>query len=150
MIVCSCDSDTRINADLSAYGDVPITISGLLDEDFTVTPNELAELDCIGMDESGETQNAGTITVTGPTLDTFLAEYGKTRDDFVKIRFYALDKYQITLKGKYLTDHDVVFSIACGDDPLPEGHQPLRLCILKAPSSYWIYAVIRIEFVTDD
>ncbi len=148
LLVCSCSGVAKVRADITTYGDTPITISGLLDEDFTVTPNELARLDCVEISESGKTEKAGNVSVVGPMLDTFLARYGKSKSDFLKIRFYASDKYQITLKDKYLTDYKIVLSLANGNDPLPVAQQPLKLFIPKAESSYWIYAVIRIEFVT--
>jgi hypothetical protein len=151
LLFCSCGNAVKVEADISAYGDTPITISGLLDEDFTVTPNELAMLDCVAMDESGKTEKAGSFSIVGPLLDTFLAQYGKSRSDFQKIRFFASDEYRITLKDKYLADDKtIVLSIANGNDPLSEGHQPLRLFIPKVQSSYWIYAVIRIEFVPEE
>jgi hypothetical protein len=147
LLLCSCSKTVKVEADISAYGDTPITISGLAGEDFTVTPNELARLECVQMSGSGKTEKAGTVTAVGPLLETFLARYGKTRSDFSKIRFYASDKYKITLKDEYLTKYQIVLSIAKGNDPLPAAQQPLRLFIPKAESSNWIYAVIRIEFI---
>ena len=144
----SCSNVVKVKADISAYGDTPITISGLSDRDFTVTPNTLAKMECVQMSGSGKTEKAGTVTAVGPLLETFLAQYGKSRSDFSKVRFYASDKYKITLKDEYLTQYQIVLSIAKGNDPLPEAQQPLRLFIPKAESSNWIYAVTRIEFIT--
>lgn len=145
LLLGSCSGSVTVKADISAYGDTPITISGLSDKDFTVTPNELAQLDCVKMTATGKTEKAGTVTAAGPLLDTFLAQYGKSRSDFSKIEFYASDKYEITLDSEFLTNYKIVLSVARGNAPLPVKEQPLRLLIPKADSHYWIYAVIRIE-----
>lgn len=142
-VLCACGSK---KADISAYGDTPITISGLADEDFTITPNELAQLECVHMSGTGKTAKSGSVSAVGPTLDTFLAQYGKTRADFTKVRFTASDKYVVALTGKHLSDWDIVLSVASGNNPLPDGEQPLRIFIPKAESSYWVYAVVKIEF----
>jgi len=133
-------------ADISAYGDSAITISGLTDETFTVTPNDLAKLDCVSRTATGATAKAGTVDAYGPLLDTFLAQYGCKTSDFHKIRLYAADGYKVVLKGEYLTDYEVVLAISCGKDPLPESQQPLRILIPEAESSMWEYAVTKIEF----
>jgi hypothetical protein len=150
LLLCSCSSVVTVKADISAYGDIPITISGIADADFTVTPNDLARLECVQMNASGKTEKAGTVNAVGPLLETFLANYGKSSSDFSKIRFYASDKYKITLKDEQLTQYQIVLSIARGNDPLPEAQQPLRLFIPKAESSNWIYAVVRVEFIAKE
>ena len=47
-------------ADLSAYADTPITVMGLTDEPFTVTPAELAQLKCVDAKARGNSDKAGT------------------------------------------------------------------------------------------
>jgi hypothetical protein len=143
---CACSS-IKVTADISAYGETPIIISGLKSEDFTVTPNELAQLKCVRMSGSGKTEKAGNVTAVGPLLETFLSHYGKSASDYAKVRFYASDKYKITLNSDYLTNYKIVLSVARGNDPLPAAQQPLRLFIPGADSSNWIYAVIKIELI---
>ena len=150
LLLGSCSNVVKVRADISAYGNTPITISGLSDTDFTVMPNDLAKLECVQMSVSGKTEKSGTVTAVGPLLETFLAQYGKSKSDFAKIRFYASDKYKITLKDEYLTSYKIVLSIARGNDPLPVAQQPLRLFIPQAESSNWIYTVIRIEFIAKE
>ena len=133
-------------ADISAYGDALITVSGLLDEDFTVTPNELAALECVSRTAVGATAKAGTVRAYGPLLDTFLARYGYSASDFYKIRFLCADEYKVVLRDEYLTDYEIVMAVAYRDGPLPEEMRPLRLLIPEAESSKWAYAVTRIEF----
>lgn len=146
-LLCGCGGKVAVQADLSDYGDSPITIRGLKDEDFTVTPNELAKLDCVERTATGATAKAGTVNAVGPLLNTFLAQYGMKMSDFKKIRFLCSDGYRSVLRDEYLTDYEVVLELAEGKDPLPEAQQPLRILIPEAESSYWAYAVTTIEFV---
>ena len=113
--------EVRLKADISAYADTPIEISGLTDEEFTVTAQELAQLE--------------------------LAQYGRSIDEFKKIRFFCSDDYKIVLKGEYLTDYEIVMALCKGNDPLPKKQQPLRIVIPEAESGKWAYGVVRIEFV---
>lgn len=144
LILCACGGSKT--ADISAYGDTPITISGLTDEEFTVTPNELSELECVSRTATGATAKAGTVNATGPLLDTFLAQYGCKAADFYKIRFLCADNYKVVLRDDYLTDYEVVMSVSSGSQPLDENLQPMRLLIPEAESNMWAYSVIRIEF----
>lgn len=125
---------------------MPIAISGLMAEEFTVTPNELAALDCVSRTATGATAKAGTVNATGPLLNTFLVHYDCKASDFYKIRFLCADGYKVVLKDEYLTDYEVVLAISSGTEPLVEGQQPLRVLIPEAESSKWAYSVICIEF----
>ena len=132
--------------DISEYGDTPIEIVGLLDEDFTITPNELAKLKFENTSAKGTSDKAGTVNGIGPSLITFLARYGKTPADFKTIRFTASDAYTIRLSGEKCAEDMVLFSISGKTSPLPKGEQPMRLIMPDADSSQWIYGVVRIEF----
>lgn len=142
LLCCGCGK----TADISDYGDRPITISGLTEDEFTVTANELLALDCVSRTATGATAKAGTVNAYGPLLDTFLAQYGCRASDFRKIRFLCDDAYKVVLRGEYLTDYEVVLAVSYGSEPLPELCRPLRLLIPEAESSMWAYAVVRIEF----
>ena len=144
LILCACGGGKT--ADISAYGDTPITVSGLTDEEFTITPNELSQLECVSRTATGATAKAGTVNATGPLLDTFLAQYGCKSSDFYKIRFLCADNYKVVLRGDYLTDYEVVMAVSSGSEPLGEGIQPLRLLIPEAESNMWAYSIVRIEF----
>lgn len=137
-------------ADISSYGETTIAVSGLADADFTVTPDELAQLACVSRTATGATAKAGTVNAYGPLLDTFLAQYNCKASDFKKIRFLCADGYKVVLRDEYLTDYEVVLAVSCGKTALPEGQQPLRVLIPGAESSMWAYAVTRIEFVRDE
>lgn len=133
-------------ADISAYQDQKIEIVGLLDEDFYVTPAELAQLECTSATAHGKTAKAGTVKAYGPTLDTFLAQYGKTVDEFRSIRCVASDDYVVTLGRASWEKYDIILSIANGSKALYDNQQPMRIVIPGANSGNWIRAVARMEF----
>ena len=56
-------------ADLSAYADTPITVMGLTDEPFTVTPEELAQLKCVDAKARGNSDKAGTVCAPNWSYD---------------------------------------------------------------------------------
>jgi len=146
ILLSSLSACSSKEVDISEYADYPIEVSGLLDEDFTVTPQELLELDCVSRTATGATEKAGTVSVKGPLLNTFLAQYGKTAADFYKIRFLCADGYKTVLKDDLLTDYEVVLAVQNSNGPLQESLRPMRLLIPEAESSTWAYSVIRIEF----
>ena len=143
LVLCSCG---KKEADISAYANETITISGLTEEEFTVTPKDLLALECVSRSATGATAKAGTVSATGPLLNTFLAQYDCAATDFFKIRFIAKDGYRTLLRDEYLSDYEVVLAASSGSEPLPEDSQPLRLLIPGAESNMWIYGVVRIEF----
>jgi hypothetical protein len=130
----------RIN--LGDYGDTPIAVAGITDEEFTVTPRELSALE-LERQSSGGSAKSGTVRAAGPSLRTFLASCGVAPEDVKLVRFFAYDEYQITLWGEDIAKWDVIMSISA----LSEGEQPLRLLIPQAESSQWIYGIVRIEIV---
>ena len=146
LLLCACGK-VKVTADISAYENTPITVSGLEEEEFEITAGELSQLDCVGRTSQGRTAKAGTVNAVGPLLTTFLEHYGKQVTDFSRIRFIAKDGYKITLKDAYLTDYDVVLAVSEADDPLSDTQNPLRLVIPGAESGMWAYGIIRIEFV---
>ena len=134
------------SADISSYADRQIRIVGLLEEDFYITPGELAEMECISATARGETEKAGTVQAYGPTLATFLEAYGKTVDEFYSIKFCAEDDYDVTLGAQTFANYDVILSIANGSEPLYERQQPLRVVIPGADSGKWVRLVTEIIF----
>ena len=133
--------------DISDYEDMPVQIIGLTEDDFEITPAGLAEMKCESGSGQGGSEKSGNVDGYGPTLDTFLAEYGKERSDFSKIIFTAKDDYKKTVWGDMLEDGKIVLSIANGEEPLNENETPMRLLIPGAESAYWVYGVVKIEFI---
>ncbi|MCD8208706.1 MAG: hypothetical protein LUD72_12270, partial [Bacteroidales bacterium] len=133
-------------ADISSYGDELIQVEGLTDEIFNVTPNELAEMDCVSDVAVGQTEKAGTVRAYGPTLETFVENYGRTLDEFYSIEFIAYDGYTSVLGKATWDKYEVILSIADGNQPLEDWRQPMRVVIPGADSGRWIYGVGMITF----
>lgn len=140
-LFCSCGK-----ADISSYKEQEITVKGLKDSDFTVTPQELMEMKCVSRQDTGKTAKAGTVKAYGPLLSTFLEEYGCTLEEIDRVRFYCKDDYKVVLKDEYLTDYEIILSAAAGKEPLAEKEQPLRILVPEAESSKWAYGITEIEF----
>ncbi len=133
-------------ADISAYGNEIIQVEGLTDEIFDVTPYELAEMDCVSDVAVGQTEKAGTVRAYGPTLETFVENYGRTLDEFYSVTFKAYDGY-ITKLGEATWDkYEVILSISEGNKPLEDWRQPMRVVIPGADSGRWEYGVGVITF----
>lgn len=137
------------NPDISAYQDMKIQVTGLQEEDFDITPAELIQMDCVSGSSEGNSEKAGTVNGYGPTLDTFLAHYGKERSDFDKILFTGKDGYKKTLWGELLDSDKILLSISNGKDPLSDSETPLRLIVPGQESSYWVYGVTQINFIEE-
>jgi hypothetical protein len=152
LIQASCTSSRtdEIAASVAEYAGSAITVSGLTDGEFTVTPGELAKLECVSASASGQSAKAGTVKGMGPSLGTFLAEYGRAPGEFRLARFIASDGYRVTLREKTLAGGEVILAIAGSAGPLPQSERPMRLIIPGADSSQWVYAVERIEFELKD
>ncbi len=136
-----------LTANITAYENEKIEIIGLTDQDFYVTPGQLSKLKMTRVIATGKSEKAGTVTGIGPTLDTFLEEYGDgaVRSDFKEVKFYAQDKYSTSLV-KTLQEDTIVLSVANGSTALEEYQQPLRIVIPEEDSSSWIRMVTAIEF----
>ena len=145
LALTACGGGTRVTADLSAYGDTPITVTGLTEEDFTVTPSELAGLECTEATATGNSAKAGTVHPVGPTLETFLAAYGKEIADLERIRFYATDGYYVGFLPESLEKYEFILAVANGDDPLGNGELPLRVVVVGGDSGKWVRMIDRIE-----
>ena len=133
-------------ADISSYENQEITVRGLEEHEFTVTPAELLEMKCVSRQDTGATAKAGTVKAYGPLLTTFLEAYGYTLEDIDRVRFYCKDEYKVVLKDEYLTDYDIILSVAAGSEALVEKEQPLRILVPEAESSKWAYGITEIEF----
>jgi hypothetical protein len=141
-------------ADFSAYANSGISISGLEEEDFLITPAELAKLDIVelsatgsGKGEHGESK-AGTVQAYGPSLETLVEAHGHSLDEYRIIRVYCKDGVASSLKPEELGDAVVILSVAKGKEPLDPYMWPMRLVIPEGESGSWNYGVMRIEFVS--
>ena len=137
--------------DFSSYADTGISISGIEEADFIVTPQELSELECVEVSATGQGRgpqgesSVGTVTAYGPTLNTFLAQYGLSQTDFSRIVFECKDGYTVVLARDAL-ESEVILTLSVDKDELAASHQPLRLVIPDESSGQWAYGILRIEF----
>jgi hypothetical protein len=141
--------------DISAYAQTGITVSGLEEGDFVVTPEELLTLKLVktsatgsGKGPNGESK-AGTAHAYGPSIETFLQAHGHTLSDFRRIVFLCKDGYSVVLKPDELKG-DVILSVASGNDPLAAYQEPLRIILPEGATHQWTFGILRIEFTLQD
>lgn len=146
LLLCGCGTPP-VEERIAPYADEPVLITGLTETDFTVTPAELAQLELETANVSGTSEKSSNVSVTGPTLETFLAQYGYTPADFSKVRFICADQYKIVLKEETLTEYDIILGIAEAKSGLTEERRPLRLLIPGEDSYKWAYGILEIDFV---
>lgn len=132
-------------ADISEYENEKILVTGLTEEDFYITPKDLSKLKLTSVTATGKSQKAGTVNGLGPTMETFLAQYGKKVSDFKQVKFSASDDYTAVLVNS-LQEKEVVLSIAKGMKPLEKYQRPLRIVIPNEDSGKWIRLVVKMEF----
>lgn len=138
-------------ADFSSYAQVGISISGVQDEDFTVTPEQLSQLPCEQVSATGQGKGpqgeskVGDVVAYGPTLNTFLQQYGLSQADFTRITFRCKDGYDVVLARDSLED-EVIMTISLSKNELQPTQWPMRLVIPDESSGQWAYGVLRIEF----
>jgi hypothetical protein len=139
---------------IEAYAQDGISISGITDEDFLITPEELIAYDCTrtaiegtGSGQAGESK-AGRIRAYGPYLEDFLASYGCSIEDFRRIRVLCKDDYTVILRPeRFEGEVDVILSVAEDKDALLPYQRPLRLVIPSESTGQWAIGVVRIEFI---
>lgn len=141
LALCAC------RADISAYADTPITVVDLTEEPFTITPGELAQLDCVSATARGNSDKAGTVQARGPLLRTLAESRGRSLDEFYYVRFSASDNYDVTINALVWDAYDVILSVSNGSKPLEERQRPLRVVIPGYDSGKWVRLVTEIRFV---
>ena len=138
-------------ADISSYEDVEIIIEGLDDEPFTVTPGQLADmkLDSVKVDVHevellpDQVQERGK--AIGPTLETFLDEFGYSIDDIRSMKVYN-GKDASTAYVHTLTEEKIVLSVANGRKALGDKEAPLRIAVADTDAGEWAGWIRRIVF----
>jgi len=135
----------RLKADISQYGEQKIKITGVLENEFYITPNELAQMKLTYVTATGRSAKAGHVKAVGPTMQTFLKQYGRKVSDFKQVKVYASDDYSTVLVDS-LREKEIVLAIAAGSEPLEEYQWPLRLVIPKDDPSRWIRLIEEMEF----
>ncbi|MDD2216645.1 MAG: hypothetical protein PHE41_08785, partial [Eubacteriales bacterium] len=101
ILIGGCGESTPDDYD---YAQQTIVITGLLDEDITVSVEELMEMESITEKAEATRFNGEKVKInaTGPTLNTLLKKYQKSQSDFTTIRFTAKDQYSIAVPKEIL------------------------------------------------
>jgi hypothetical protein len=134
----------------SLYGAGRILIHGLQDQDFDITLDDLKKLPTVTRYAEATQSNGEEIRVeaTGPLLDTLLQQYGKSQQDFSRIRFTARDSYSIAVPYDILKNCQIILSYINDGKPLEADWQPIRVVIPGVRSMYWVKDMIRIDLET--
>jgi DMSO/TMAO reductase YedYZ molybdopterin-dependent catalytic subunit len=135
------------------YLDDEVVIAGVADEEFTVTIRDLTEMEAVSEKAEGARSNGDIVKITavGPTLDTFLAAYGKTKADYTSVRFSSLDGYSVIIPKEVLERREIVLAYMDGNKAFDKGKSaPLRVVVIGERAMYWARMINRIEFMTGD
>jgi hypothetical protein len=127
--------------------DAQIAVTGLPDGDITVSIGDIAALENV-TEKAEATRSNGTtveITAVGPTLDTFLAQYGVSQTDYASIRFTATDGYAIAIPKELLERRTIILAYQNGDKPLGEDAAPLQIVVPGERAMYWARMLEKIE-----
>ncbi|HBC92282.1 MAG TPA: hypothetical protein DCZ10_05090 [Pelotomaculum sp.] len=137
-------------AEPGPYDQEKIVVHGLQEQDFEITLADLKKLPTITKHAEAPRSNGEMVIVdaTGPLLDTFLQQYGKTQKDFSRIRFTAKDQYSIAVPSDVLANRQIILSYINDGKPLDEEMQPVRIVIPEERAMYWVRNVARIDFET--
>ena len=141
-MITGCGTD---DIDISGYENEAITLSGITDQDVSLTIADLKAMDCITKSAESTSDKIGKVKATGPTLETVLSQYGMSQSDIKSIKIYARDDYDVKISNDVLGEDTVILAFGIDGKPLDEESAPLRIVIPGSDSAYWIRMVERIE-----
>ena len=145
--VCFCMSGCGTDdIDISGYAKEKIVLSGLQDEDITLTIKDLKAMECKTVKTESTSDKIGEVKATGPELGTILEQYGLTKEDIKSVRFHGIDEYDVPLMKDYIMEHDIYLAFGIDGEPLDAESAPCRVIIPESDSAYWIRMVNGIEF----
>ncbi|MFA5383943.1 MAG: molybdopterin-dependent oxidoreductase [Eubacteriales bacterium] len=152
VIATACNRAGSTTGAASPFSGEKIVVHGLKDQDFEITQDDLRKLKAVTRHGEATRTNGEKISVdaTGPLLDTFLHQYGKSQKDFSRIRFTARDKYSIAVPHDILENRQIILSYINDGKPLKDDCQPVRIVIPGERSMYWVREMIRMDFETGD
>ncbi|MDR2487202.1 MAG: hypothetical protein LBD12_04480, partial [Clostridiales Family XIII bacterium] len=127
-----------------------IEVAGIEPEAFTVTVSELADMDTVRRKAEAQRSNGDIVRITavGPTLETFLSQYGRQVSDFTAVRFSSTDGYSIAVPREILEKREVVLAFMDGGKSFGKTEKPLRAVVVGERAMYWARMVERIDFET--
>lgn len=138
-------------ADMEPYEKMEIQVEGLTEKPFAITVKDLRKMSMTKMKKpvhqgeltEDETPERGR--AVGPTLDTFLAEYGRSRDEFRSMKVYTASE-KSTAYVRTLREEEIILSVADGNFPLTQKEAPLRIAPSGAEPGEWSGGIRRIVF----
>jgi hypothetical protein len=150
-LVLSLLSGCAVDASKLTYLDETILVSGVTEGDLTVSIRELTALESVSEKAEGLRSNGDVVkfTAVGPTIDTFLAAYGKSRADYTGVRFSATDGFSVIIPKEVFERRDIVLAYMNGSKALDKYNAPLRAIVVGERAMYWARMVDRIDFLTD-
>ncbi|MGD0152512.1 MAG: molybdopterin-dependent oxidoreductase [Thermacetogeniaceae bacterium] len=127
-----------------------ILVHGLQDGDWEITLGDLKKLPAVTRHAEATRSNGEEIRVdaTGPLLDTLLKKYGKSQQEFDRVRFTARDNYSIAVPADILKSRSIILSYINDGKPLEADWQPIRVVIPGERAMYWVKDMIRIDLET--
>ncbi|MGD0621618.1 MAG: molybdopterin-dependent oxidoreductase [Thermacetogeniaceae bacterium] len=127
-----------------------ILIHGLQGQDVVITMSDLEKLPAVTQHAEAEQAGGEEIQVdaTGSLLDTLLEQYGRSQQDFSRIRFTAKDGYSIAVPADILKNRQIILSYINDGKPLEQDWQPVRVVIPGERAMYWVKDMIRIDLET--
>lgn len=149
--IAGCGMGKKAPAEkISNYGNKKVVISGLKDENFEVSVSQLMQLETVTKSAKANTSNGQEVRVkiTGPLLDTFLKQYGKSQKDFSTIRLTAKDKYSIAVPKDILSSREIILGVINKGEALTNEDQPVKVVIPGERAMYWVRMLSRIDFET--
>jgi hypothetical protein len=132
------------------FDEEKIVVHGLQEQDFEITLGDLKKLPAITKHAESARSNGEKVSAdaTGPLLDTFLQQYGKTQKDFSRIRFTAKDKYSIAVPSEVLSNRQIILSYVNNGKPLEDDMLPVHVVIPGERAMYWVRSLTRMDFET--
>lgn len=150
-IFSACNNQESVKPSELEYLDSEIEINGLSEDKEIIKVRDLIELECVSEKVVSQRNNGDKVKIkaVGPTLETFLEQYGKKQTDFTSVRFYATDGYSIAVSREMLENREVILAFMDGKRAFPKTELPLRIVIPGERAMYWAKMVNRIDFEHD-
>jgi hypothetical protein len=150
LFAAACSKENTKAGAPGPHDEEKILVHGLQEEDFEITLGDLKQLPTVSKHAEAERSNGEIVKVdaTGPLLDAFLQQYGKTQKDFSRVRFTAKDKYSIAVPADVLAGRQIILSYLNKGQPLADEMQPVRVVIPGERAMYWVMNMIRMDFET--
>ena len=148
LFLLSCSADpTNLK-----YLDKEVVVTGLTDEAIPLKISDFVAMEATKEKAEGLRSNGDVVkfTAVGPSIDTLLKEYGKTREDYTSVRFSATDGFSVIIPKEVFKNRQIVLAYMNGNKALDKYNVPLRVIVVGERAMYWARMLDKIEFLTDE